>query len=52
MDHVIGDHVDEAVVVAEGVEPDATGVGVLVDESLAMAVDEDSPGEPVGGPEG
>ena len=51
VDHVIGDHVDEAVLVAEGVEPDAAGVGILVDESLALAIDEDSPGEAVGRPE-
>src|SRR5665213_4161019 len=52
VNHVIGDHVDEAVVVAKGVESDATGVGILVDESLTVAVDEDSPCEAVGRPEG
>ena len=52
VDHVIGDHVDDALVVAQGVDPDATGVGVLVDESPAVAVDEDPPGEAVGRPEG
>ena len=41
--HVISDHVDESVVVAEGMEPDAPRVGVLVDESLAAAIDEDAP---------
>ncbi len=52
VDHVVGDHVDEAVLVAQGVEADATGVGILVDESLAMAVDEDPAGETVGWSEG
>src|SRR5664280_3499084 len=52
VDHVIGDHEDEAVVIAQGMEPDATGVGILVDESLTVAVDEDSPGEAVGRSEG
>ena len=52
MDHVIGEHEDETVLVAERVEPDAPGIGVLVDESLAMAVDEDAPGQAVGRPQG
>ena len=52
VDHVIGDHVDESAVVAQGVEPDATGVGILVDEPLTVAVDEDPPRKAVGWPEG
>ena len=47
MNHVIRDHVDETVLIAEGMEPDAPRVGVLVDEALAMAIDEDAPGKAV-----
>ena len=43
MNHVIGDHVDESVLVAEGMESDAPRVGVLVDEALALAIDQDAP---------
>src|SRR6185437_16151528 len=51
VDRVVGDHVDEAVVLAEGMIPDAPGVGVLVDETLTVAVDEDPPRQPVWRPE-
>ena len=33
-------------------EPDATGVGILIDEPLTLAVDEDAPCQTVGRPEG
>ena len=52
MDHVIRDHVDEALLVAEGVEPDPPGIGVLVDESFAVSIDEDAPGQAVRWAEG
>ena len=42
MNHVIGDHVDESVLIAQGMESDAPRVGVLVDETLALAIHQDA----------
>src|SRR5580693_9238689 len=47
VNHIISDHVDEPIVVAESMQPDSARVGVLVDETFAMAIDQDAPGQSV-----
>ena len=52
VDHIVCDHVDESFLVAKGVQADAPRVGVLVDESLAVAIDQNPASQPVRWPEG